>query len=168
MSETSTSTITNIADDIDAEDEINTNIAESETESEINTNIADDVNAEAEINTNIADDVDAETEINTNIADAEASTTKTKKTVKHAVRHKVLRPNLGGITKGDLRRLARRGGVKRLNNKVYDEAHTMLKDFITTIVHDAVIYTDFAKRKTVTVSDIRYALKRNGHTLYGF
>ncbi len=79
---------------------------------------------------------------------------------------KVLRNNLDKITKRDLRRLARRGGIKRINTKVYDEARGALKDFLQTIVHDAVIYTEFAHRRTVTAADVRYALKRNGRTLY--
>ena len=33
---------------------------------------------------------------------------------------------------------------------------------------DAVTYTDYSKRKTVTALDIVYALKRQGRTLYGF
>jgi histone H4 len=38
-----------------------------------------------------------------------------------------------GITKGDLRRLARRGGVKRLSAGVYDEARNALKLFLTDV-----------------------------------
>ncbi|KAI3698148.1 hypothetical protein L6452_31260 [Arctium lappa] len=59
-----------------------------------------------------------------------------------AKRHrKVLRDNIQGITKPAIRRLARRGGVKRIKH---------------------------ARRKTVTAMDVVYALKRQGRTLYGF
>ena len=44
----------------------------------------------------------------------------------------------------------------------------MLKSFIEKVVHDAVVYTEHAKRKTVTALDVVYALKRQGRTLYGF
>ena len=79
---------------------------------------------------------------------------------------KVLRNNLEKITRGDLRRLARRGGIKRMNTKVYDTARTSLKEFLTSIIHDATVYTMHAHRSTVTVNDVAHALKRNGRTLY--
>ena len=37
-----------------------------------------------------------------------------------------------------------------------------LKSFIEKVVHDAVVYTEHAKRKTVTALDDVYALKRQG------
>ena len=73
-----------------------------------------------------------------------------------------------GITKGDIRRLARRGGVKRISGLVYDEVRDNLTAFVKQIMQHAVIYTEYAKRRTVIPTDIRYALKRNGVTLYGF
>ncbi|KAG5223324.1 histone [Salix suchowensis] len=75
-----------------------------------------------------------------------------------AKRHrKVLRDNIQGITKPAIRRLARRGGVKRV-----------LKIFLENVIRDAVTYTEHARRKTVTAMDVVYALKRQGRTLYGF
>ena len=44
----------------------------------------------------------------------------------------------------------------------------MLKVFLEQIIKDAVVYTEHAKRKTVTALDVVYALKRKGRTLYGF
>ena len=38
-----------------------------------------------------------------------------------------------GITKGDLRRLARRGGVKRISAQIYDEARRCLRDFLSEV-----------------------------------
>ena len=41
-----------------------------------------------------------------------------------AKRHrKVLRDNIQGITKPAIRRLARRGGVKRISGLIYEETH---------------------------------------------
>ncbi|KAK2940855.1 putative Histone H4 [Blattamonas nauphoetae] len=73
-----------------------------------------------------------------------------------------------GITKPAIRRLARRGGVKRISNLIYDETRVILKMFLESIVRDAVTYTEHARRKTVTAMDIVYSLKRQGRTLYGF
>jgi histone H4 len=36
------------------------------------------------------------------------------------------------------------------------------------VIHDAVVYTEHANRKTVTGLDVVYALKKQGRTLYGF
>ena len=86
-----------------------------------------------------------------------------------AKRHrKVLRDNIQGITKPAIRRLARRGGVKRISGLIYEETRGVLKVFLENVVRDAVTYTEHARRKTVTAMDVVYALKRQGRTLYGF
>jgi len=86
-----------------------------------------------------------------------------------AKRHrKILRDNIQGITKPAIRRLARRGGVKRLAGTVYEEVRGTLKDFLSVLIRDAVTYTEHANRKTMTAMDVVYALKRQGRTLYGF
>ncbi|GLC44770.1 hypothetical protein PLESTB_001216700 [Pleodorina starrii] len=86
-----------------------------------------------------------------------------------AKRHrKVLRDNIQGITKPAIRRLARRGGVKRISGLIYEETRTVLKTFLENVIRDSVTYTEHARRKTVTAMDVVYALKRQGRTLYGF
>ncbi|KEF61022.1 histone H4 [Exophiala aquamarina CBS 119918] len=94
-----------------------------------------------------------------------------------AKRHrKILRDNIQGITKPAIRRLARRGGVKRISAMIYEETRGVLKTFLEGVIRDAVTYTEqtdvditpSAKRKTVTSLDVVYALKRQGRTLYGF
>ena len=103
-----------------------------------------------------------------------------------AKRHrKILRDNIQGITKPAIRRLARRGGVKRISGLIYEETRAVLKNFlegvrdypfciilvpdpILQVIRDSVTYTEHAKRKTVTALDVVYALKRSGRTLYGF
>jgi histone H2A/histone H4 len=99
-----------------------------------------------------------------------------------AKRHrKVIRDSIQGITKPAIRRLARRGGVKRISGLIYEECRGVLKIFLgkplellakltltENIIRDAVTYTEHARRKTVTAMDVVYALKRQGRTLYGF
>merc|ERR1712038_466091 len=86
-----------------------------------------------------------------------------------AKRHrKVLRDNIQGITKPAIRRLARRGGVKRISGLIYEEVRAVLRVFLENVMRDAVTYTEHAKRKTVLATDVVYALKRQGRTLYGF
>ena len=85
-----------------------------------------------------------------------------------------------------IRRLARRGGVKRISGLIYEETRGVLKVFLESelpsllplwaepdpetadVIRDSVTYTEHAKRKTVTALDVVYALKRSGRTLYGF
>lgn len=86
-----------------------------------------------------------------------------------AKRHrKILRNSIEGITKPAIRRLARRGGVKRISGQVYDDVRLALKDFLKTVINDATIYCEYAKRKTVTAGDVVNSLRKNGRTLYGY
>ena len=81
---------------------------------------------------------------------------------------KALKETILGITKPAIRRLARRGGVKRISSLIYEETRNVIKSFLEKVVRDTITYTEHAKRKTVTALDVVYALKRQGRTLYGF
>lgn len=81
---------------------------------------------------------------------------------------KSIRETIMGITKPAIRRLARRGGVKRISSLIYEETRVVLRSFLENVIRDSVTYTEHAKRKTVTALDVVYALKRQGRTLYGF
>ena len=60
-----------------------------------------------------------------------------------AKRHrKILRDNIQGITKPAIRRLARRGGVKRISAMIYEETRGVLKTFLESVIRDAVTYTE--------------------------
>lgn len=82
--------------------------------------------------------------------------------------HRVLRDSSVGITEPAIRRLARRGGVKRISGLIYEEARGVLKVFLENVLRDSVTFTEHAGRKTVSAMDVVYALKRQGRTLYGF
>merc|ERR1712225_234743 len=69
-----------------------------------------------------------------------------------AKRHrKILRDNIQGITKPAIRRLARRGGVKRISAMIYEETRGVLKTFLEGVIRDAVTYTEHAKRYVLTL-----------------
>merc|ERR1712061_729924 len=53
---------------------------------------------------------------------------------------KVLRVNIQGITKPAIRRLARRGGVKRISGLIYEETRGVLKVFLENVIRDAHIH----------------------------
>ena len=90
-----------------------------------------------------------------------------KEGAKRATR-RIVKANITGITKPAIRRLARRGGVKRMSSLIYDQVRTILKMFLDNVIHDSVAYTEHAKRKTVSALDVVYALKKQGRALYGF
>jgi histone H4 len=81
---------------------------------------------------------------------------------------KILRDNIRGITKPAIRRLARRGGVKRISDLVYEETRGVLKVFLENLIRDAITYTEHSQRKTVTTNDVVHALKKQGRVMYGF
>ena len=87
--------------------------------------------------------------------------------------------------KGEIRRIARRGGTSRMSGMIYEDVGRVLKVFLELVIHDAVRYcgksllflflfgflilpssTENEGRKTVWLSDVLYALKRRGRTLY--
>merc|ERR1712166_784918 len=79
---------------------------------------------------------------------------------------KAVRSTIMGITRPAIRRLARRGGVKRISSYIYEETLSVLIGFLENVIRDSVTYTEHARRKTVTALDVVYALKRQGRTLY--
>ena len=73
----------------------------------------------------------------------------------------------GGISKSAIRKLARRAGVRRLAASVYTKVKDLLRDqYIEPIMRELEILVDHAKRKTVSLMDVIYVLKRQGRTLY--
>eukprot|EP00931_Biecheleriopsis_adriatica_P102978 TRINITY_DN77874_c0_g1_i1.p1 TRINITY_DN77874_c0_g1~~TRINITY_DN77874_c0_g1_i1.p1 ORF type:complete len:231 (-),score=71.32 TRINITY_DN77874_c0_g1_i1:44-700(-) len=75
---------------------------------------------------------------------------------------------LKGISKPDLRRLARKAGVQRMANTIYDEAREALAGFLGNVLGDTAVYTEHAKRKVVVPSDVLLSLRRRGKILYGY
>ncbi|KAF7363048.1 Histone H4 [Mycena venus] len=83
-----------------------------------------------------------------------------------------------GVTKPDVRRLARRGGVRRTSSIVYEETRGALKIFLEQLTYDALLYSDARRRDesesdfwqphptpTLTAEDVVRALRRSGMKL---
>jgi histone H4 len=85
----------------------------------------------------------------------------------HSRRHRMVAKR-SGPSQQAIRRLARRGGVKRISGMVYEETYHVLRTFLQDVLHDVIVYSEHARRKTVTCRDVVYALKKQGRTLYGF
>ncbi|KAL8932012.1 MAG: hypothetical protein Q9211_006584, partial [Gyalolechia sp. 1 TL-2023] len=60
---------------------------------------------------------------------------------------KVARDTIRGITKADIRRMARRGGVKRISSGIYDDVRTAMTDRLKAILKDCAIFLDHSDRK---------------------
>lgn len=81
-------------------------------------------------------------------------------------RHRaVLRDNIQGVSDPALRRLLRRGGVRRISALVYEELRGILKKHLESVLRDAVTYVEHARRKTLDVKDLVDALERQGKFL---
>ncbi|KAJ6502723.1 histone H4 [Mycena vitilis] len=103
---------------------------------------------------------------------------------KHCQR--VWREAVTGVTKPDIRRLARRGGVKRTSNLMYEETRGALKIYLERLVGDAIAYRDYRgggvpdrgradawlamwdPKPTLTAKDVVHALRHSGRNLYGY
>ena len=79
---------------------------------------------------------------------------------------KVLRDNIQGITKPAIRRMCRRGGVKRISGQVYEETRGILKSWLGEVIQHTETYMEHARRKTVVPMDVILALKRMKTTFY--
>ena len=79
----------------------------------------------------------------------------------------VLRDAVHGISKASFCRLARCVGVQRMSGLIYKEVRGVLKQFLESIIKDAIIFTQYCHRKTVTPVDVIFALKQHGRNVYG-
>jgi histone H4 len=70
------------------------------------------------------------------------------------------------MTKPAIRRLARRGGVKRLNADVYDASRKAYTRYLAPLIKHALTYMVHARRRTVTVDDVMRAAKHVGQQYY--
>jgi histone H4 len=88
---------------------------------------------------------------------------------KGPARHrKIIRESITGITAPAIRRLARRGGVKRISRSIYEDVRGVLKQRLELILSMCVIYVEHRGAKTVTIQDVLYSLRRIGTPIYGF
>lgn len=72
----------------------------------------------------------------------------------------ILRDNIQGVKKPELKALAHKAGVKRISGFVYEELRAHVKTQLENVLRDAVTYAEHARRKTVTEADVAHALNR--------
>ncbi|CAD6504774.1 BgTH12-00277 [Blumeria graminis f. sp. triticale] len=81
---------------------------------------------------------------------------------------KLTKDNIRALTKGDIRRLARRGGVKRISGSIYDEIRNTVKSYLKNVLKEICDVVEHGQRKTVIVNDVIFVLKRLDRPIYGF
>ena len=107
------------------------------------------------------------TEASSSAAPASKASTKKPAVAKGGakVHRKVYRDNIRGVTNPALKRLLHRAGVKLNSSLIYEEARTLLMQYMNHVVDDIVTLAEYARRKTVTSADVRAALALSGQDL---
>jgi histone H4 len=71
-----------------------------------------------------------------------------------------------GLSRGDVKRLARRGGVVRMGAGTGDTVQLALRAFLRGVIGDAVTFCEHSRRRTVYTQDVVLALKHAGSSLW--
>jgi histone H4 len=90
-----------------------------------------------------------------------------EKLVQNGIENKALRESIQNVAKPHVKRIARRGGVKRISSYIYEETRSRLKNFLEQTIRESVLYTDHAKRKTLKTTDVMNASERRGRPIFG-
>jgi len=67
-----------------------------------------------------------------------------------------------GISKPAIRRLSKKSGISQMASSVCNDVREAITEHIEKVLKDALLYSEHANRKTVTLADVSYALKRQG------
>lgn len=70
------------------------------------------------------------------------------------------------FSKPAIRRLARRGGVKRISSLMHEEVRGIMKEWLNSLLRLVLIYTESRRAKTVNVMDVVMGLKKIGMNFY--
>lgn len=68
----------------------------------------------------------------------------------------------GALNKPTIRRLARRGGVKRIGGGVYDTVRAVLRSWLGANIVTATTFAEHARRMVVKLPDVLNALRHHG------
>lgn len=83
-------------------------------------------------------------------------------------RHKFkARDNSNAISKGSVRRLCRRAGIKRISGELYESVRKDCRDFVTKIVTGAITYCQHSRRRTIILPDMLNSFKIHNQYIYG-
>lgn len=77
-----------------------------------------------------------------------------------------LRNNIQAITKPAIMRLAHQAGIKYFGGLMYEEVRGVMKVMMEKVIHDAIIFMEHGKRRTVHSGDVLLALERQWKKIY--
>ncbi|KAK5939272.1 hypothetical protein PMZ80_008575 [Knufia obscura] len=72
------------------------------------------------------------------------------------------------LNKPTIRRLARRGGIRRIKDDIYAEVQRVIRARLRDILSKAIELVEHQGRKTLTTIDVVYALRLLGNPIFGF
>jgi len=72
---------------------------------------------------------------------------------------------IDGITKGSIKRLAKRAGAPRVTRTLYDDLRDVIVEDLQRILKTVTVYAVHANRKTASASDVISAARLAGHPL---
>lgn len=84
------------------------------------------------------------------------------------VKKTVEKKKKSGPSKGDIKKLARKGGVRRMGPGTSQDSLDIMKNYLKDVLKDSINYAEYDKRKTVSCNDVKEALKKRGTPIYGF
>ena len=70
------------------------------------------------------------------------------------------------IGRSAVRRLARRGGTKRMQMGFTEEVNTQLREYLRNLLRDTTALVEMRGKQTVRKEDVLYILQQQGHPLY--
>lgn len=79
----------------------------------------------------------------------------------------ILRDNIHGITKPAIKRLAYIAGCEKSSGLIYESIKDILQNEMKEILSATIIVTRHSKRNTISLNDLKYALRLRGLKLYG-
>ena len=79
-------------------------------------------------------------------------------------KRRLIRYSIDGITKADIKRLARRSGVKRISGLVYREVRGVLKVYLENLVRKSIDIMSHGRLRTLKEIHVREALQFDGIT----
>lgn len=66
----------------------------------------------------------------------------------------LLKDNIHGITSSNIRRLALKASIARVNAEVYDEIRDVIHKYVDGVIRHSITYMEHARRRTLYESDV--------------
>lgn len=85
-----------------------------------------------------------------------------------AKRHRRTTPKKFELGKPSIKRLARKGGVRRISKDSYPKICNYAEDFLSNVLRYSAEYCRIGKRKTLTVVDVMNGVRKMGVKMMGY